>query len=147
MKEFNFYGLKLVKEKSVQYAPITCASEIAQFFMEMIGDEAEEHVVVAGCDNRGHVCCFFDMSRGTVNSAILSVASIFRRLLASNCSSFFVCHNHTSMQNPPEFSGEDLACCDKIKNACDILGGEINLVDFLVVTDTSYTSARREGYL
>lgn len=143
MKEFNFYRLKVVKEKSVEYQPLTCPEEVAEFFRLMIGDYAEEYLLVAGCDVAGHPVCFFEVSHGDICSSIVDPAAIFRRLLASNCAKFFVCHNHPS--GSLEFSDADEAACKKLKKAGRLLN--IQLLDSLVVTDSGWISSRNEGIL
>ena len=143
MKEFNFYALKVVKEKSVRYEPMHSAESVAEFFQKMIGDDAEEHMLVAGCDTKGAPICFFELAHGDINSAIVSPAALFKRLFACNCAAFFICHNHPS--SILEWSKEDIACNAKLKKIGDLLG--VRLIDSFLVSDDDWVSAFSDGVL
>lgn len=143
MKEFNFYSLKLVKEKTVPYPQMQSAEDVGKFFQDMFAFNAEEIFAVAGCNSQGRPVCFFEVSHGDVCSAIVDPAAIFRRLLASNCSAFFVCHNHPS--DSLDFSREDIASMNRIDECGKLLN--IQLLDSFLVTSIGWTSARRLGYL
>jgi len=63
--------------------------------------------------------------------------------MLSNCYSFLIAHNHPSNSN--EFSIEDVEATRRIKEASDIL--DIRMIDHLVITDDSFSSAAALGLL
>ena len=142
MKEFNLYKLKVVKDKSVSYSAIENTFDAGDFFMNLIGDSAEEILAVVGVNCQGEPICGFEVSQGDVTSSIVQPAAIFKRLLQfSNVTGFFVSHNHPS--SSLDFSMQDIKVTKSLKRAGSLLG--IKLLDHILVTDSGYLSARAEG--
>lgn len=144
MKEFNFYRLKVVKDKTVSYSALENTFDAGDFFMNLIGDCAEEILAVVGVNCQGEPICGFEVSHGDVTSSIVDPAAIFKRLLQfSNVTGFFVSHNHPSSNLV--FSSQDISSSKSLKRAGSLLG--IKLLDHILVTDSNYLSARAEGII
>ena len=144
MKEFNFYSLKVVKDRTVSYDAISTTFDAGLFFQRLIGDSAEEHLVAVGTNSKGEPICGFEISHGDISSSVVDPSAIFKRLLQfSNLSSFFLAHNHPS--GDVTFSSDDIAVTKRIKRASQLLG--IRFLDHIVVSDCDYTSAKSEGIL
>ena len=143
MKTFNFYRLKLVKEKEVHYETLDSAQGAADFARQLIGDEPEENFLVVGLNTKGHAICGFTVSIGDVCSSIVHPREVFKRLVLANASACICFHNHPS--GSLYFSKEDCITHDRLKEAGLLLG--IQLLDHILVTDSGFASARREGLL
>ena len=143
MKTFNFYRLKLVKDKEVHYETLESAQGAADFARELIGDAPEENFLVVGVNTKGHAICGFTVSIGDVNSSIVHPREVYKRLMLANASAFLCFHNHPS--GSIEFSKEDCVMHERLKEAGLLLG--IQLLDHILVTDSGFASARREGLL
>ena len=144
MKEFNFYSLKVVKDRTVSYDAIETTFDAGQFFQELIGDAAEEHLVAVGTNSKGQPVCGFEISHGDISKSIVDPSAIFKRLLQfSNISGFFLAHNHPS--GDVTFSNDDITVTKRISRASKFLG--IRFLDHIVVSDCDYASAKADGIL
>lgn len=141
MKKFNVYRVELVKEKEVEYRSVHASDEAAAIFRELIGNAAEEYMYCLGTDTRGNVVAAFEVSHGDVSGSIVHPREIFKRLVLANCSAFLVGHNHPS--GSIAFSPEDISVTKRLKEAGELLG--IKMLDHLVVTDDSFSSANAQG--
>ena len=81
----------------------------------------------------------FEVSHGCINYALITPRELFLRVALG----IVVLHNHTSGEISP--SREDVASCDRIKEAGDIIG--ITLFDFIIVGNGKFLSFRKEGML
>ena len=81
----------------------------------------------------------FEVSHGCINYALITPRELFLRAALG----IVVLHNHTSGEISP--SREDVASCDRIKEAGDIIG--ITLFDFIIVGNGKFLSLRKEGML
>ena len=81
----------------------------------------------------------FEVSHGCINNALIIPRELFLRAVLG----IVVLHNHTSGEISP--SREDVASCDRIKEAGDIIG--ITLFDFIIVGNGKFLSFRKEGML
>jgi len=106
-----------------------------------IGDLTQEDAYLIVLDTRMHDLAFFHLGRGDINTAVIDIAGIFRRVLAMGKSqSMILCHTHPS--GNPKPSQEDLTLTSRIAAAADILG--LNLADHIVIAGRDrYTSIRQ----
>ncbi len=80
---------------------------------------------------------------GSTSGVAVNVKEIFQLALKANASKIIVSHNHPSGNlNPSE---ADKAITRKIKAGCEAM--DMNLLDHVIVTSSSYTSFADEGYL
>jgi DNA repair protein RadC len=79
--------------------------------------------------------------RGTVNTAYIRVAELFKEAIRVNATGIILSHNHPS--GAPAPSPEDIAITKRAKEAADLLG--IELEDHIIVGKDTWVSLREEG--
>jgi DNA repair protein RadC len=77
--------------------------------------------------------------RGSVNSAQVRVAEIFREAIRANSPAIAIAHNHPSGDPTP--SADDIALTAELARAAKLL--DIELIDHLIVGDGRWLSLRR----
>lgn len=80
---------------------------------------------------------------GTVNEAPVYPREIIKRALACGATALILVHNHPSGDPTP--SSADIAVTQRLVRACREI--DIAVHDHLIITQTSWTSLRREGLL
>lgn len=131
---FRKYSLQLVKETSAKYEienKISTPNDIAKVFSGVLNLEKqpEEVLVLATLNTQNVVTGLFEVSRGTINSSLISPREIFKRAILNNASSIIIAHNHPG--NDPEPSANDIEVTRKIAECSELLG--IKLLDHVIV--------------
>ena len=94
-------------------------------------------------DNKLKLIGYFLISKGSVNTSLVSSRSIFIRALAVGATSIILAHNHPSGDPTP--SEEDINVTKRLVECGKLL--EIPLNDHVIVGDRSYWSAKEGGIL
>lgn len=129
----------LVKENSCNY-PVNVLNN-PQAAAEMLNDvfrlnkQAEEHLYMIALNTKGKPLGVFEISHGTVNSALCTPREIFIRSLLCGASGIILAHNHPSGDITP--SKEDIATHKRIKETGQLVG--IELLDSIIVGDGYYS--------
>lgn len=84
-----------------------------------------------------------DISKGTVNSAVISPRELFVEALQKNAVSIVLLHNHPSGDPAP--SKDDILVTRRIKDAGALIG--IELLDHIVIGNNCYISMREKGLI
>ncbi len=92
-------------------------------------------------DTRHHLIGQADVVRGSVNSAQVRVAEVFRAAVRQNAAAVLLAHNHPSGDPTP--SPEDVALTQQVIQAGRLL--DIEVLDHLVVGRGRFVSLRRHG--
>lgn len=128
--------LILVKEQEFKYN-IKVKSNIDTInFLENIlklQEEPEEVFVCITLDTKNNINGFFEIARGEINYCYISMQSLFKRILISNCNKFIIAHNHPSGDNKESL--DDIKVTRKINEIANIL--ELQLLDSLIIADNS----------
>lgn len=141
------YKIKLVKEEGARYEcenTITSPDvieKIARKVLEM-DRECEEVGVVIALNTKNKVLGTFEVSRGSLNSAIIHPREVFKRLLLLNANGFVFIHNHSSGNIRP--SKKDLLISERLKKSGEVLG--IDLIDSCIISN-SFLSMKQEGII
>ncbi len=101
----------------------------------------QEQLRVLLLDTKNRVMRTVTVYQGSVNSAQVRVAELFRDAIRANAPSIILTHNHPS--GDPEPSSADAQVTTEAARAGDLLG--IDVVDHIVIGDGRFTSLRREG--
>ena len=101
----------------------------------------QEHVRVILLTTRNQVVDIVEVSRGTVNSAQIRPAEVFREAVRRTCPAIIVAHNHPSGDMTP--SSEDIAMTRTLVAAGKVL--DIELLDHLIVSDRGFVSLKERG--
>jgi len=117
---------------------ITAPQDAAHLVMpEMMYLDHEEFRVLV-LDTKNQVVANLLLYQGTVDSAVLRIAEIFRPAIARKCSHIIVCHNHPSGQ--VDASPEDIAFTKQCIEAGNLL--DIELVDHLIIGHHRFLSLK-----
>lgn len=116
---------------------------IADWLMQEIGHEQQEHFYVLFLDNRGNMTTYKDMFIGTCNKSFANPREIFLAALHANSSRIICAHNHPSGDVNPSLS--DLHSAKAIENSGDLLG--IKVIDHLIIGQRSYFSYREHDMM
>ncbi len=103
----------------------------------------QEHLRVLLLDTRNHVLKIHDVVRGSVNSAQVRIAEIFREAVRINATAVILAHNHPSGDPTP--SAEDIALTRQAQEAGKLL--DIAVLDHLIIGDNTYTSLKARGLI
>lgn len=112
---------------------------IAEYYMENLRYCEQEHVFCMMLDTRNGLLGETEISRGTVNQALLSPRELFLKALAYRAVHIVLVHNHPS--GDPSPSTEDIRITQMTAEAGILLG--IPLLDHIIVGDRTYHSLRR----
>lgn len=105
--------------------------------------KAEEYVFMFAYDTKKALIGVFEISHGTIDTALLSNREIFMRALLIGAANIIIVHNHPSGNILP--SEQDRDICKKIVDAAKLL--EIPLDDFIIIGSGEYYSFRKENEL
>jgi DNA repair protein RadC len=141
-----FISLKMVRESNQDYElsqrqianPESAYKIFQQFGMD---EEAEETMILLALDTKCKPTGLFEVSRGSLDSAIVHPREIYKRAIMANASSIILAHNHPSGDPTP--SQEDIEITKRIAEAGRILG--IELHDHIVIGENTYISLKEKG--
>jgi len=125
----------------VQREPIHGPADLAALLMVEMGRLDREELWVASLDAKNRLQAVHTLYRGTVDSAQVRVAEVFRAALTDNCPSIIVVHNHTSGTVVPSLADIRLTC--ELVRAGDLLG--VSVLDHLIIGQGCWTSMREQG--
>lgn len=155
MRKFATYRVELdrnkhpvlLKEKEYDYTVgiLDSPGIIAELLQEVYRLKflAEENLYMIALDSKCQILGIFRVCSGGMNSAYVDMKSILMRALLTGATGFVLAHNHPSGLTEPSY--EDLQCIKKVKKAGDLI--DIKLLDFLIVGDESYYSAKENETL
>lgn len=106
-----------------------------------MADLDQEQLRVLLLDTKNRVIRTVIVYQGSVNSAQVRVAELFRDAVRANAPSIILVHNHPS--GDPEPSRADAQITREAARIGDLLGVEV--IDHVVIGDRQYRSLRREG--
>ncbi len=90
-------------------------------------------------DSKGQLVEQANLYRGTVNSAVMRAAEIFRPAIIRNCPGIILCHNHPS--GDPEPSPDDIETTQRLVEAGRLL--DIELVDHIIIGHQRFVSLKK----
>jgi DNA repair protein RadC len=111
---------------------------VAAYYMESVRHLETEQVKLIMLDNKCSLISDLDISKGTVNSSIISTREIFIEALRRKAVYIMLLHNHPSGDPTP--SRKDFEITDLVKDASLLVN--IPLLDHIVIGDNKYYSFR-----
>ncbi len=102
-----------------------------------------EYFYIILLSNSNRVLGYKLISMGGLTSTIVDVRIIMQTALKGNAVALILAHNHPSGTLKP--SQSDINLTNKVKKAGEVL--DINILDHIIITDTSYYSFADEGNL
>ena len=122
--------------------PLTTKEECGEFLLNHFVGRWDEVVMLLCLDARRVPICCRVVSRGSVNTAEVSVRKVVEAALAVNATTVMLAHNHPSGIAVP--SMEDIITTRRVAVALDAVG--ILLEDHIVVAGRDYVSLRDSNY-
>ncbi len=116
---------------------------IADYYMEDLRHETQEVMYLLCLSSKGSLLKKEIISRGTVNSTVISPREIYVSALSHRAASVILMHNHPSGDPTP--SDADIKVTKKIWKCGNMLG--ITLLDHIVVGDHRFVSMKMEGLM
>ena len=139
--------VKLEKERSKNCPEINkvvnspdLVLKVARDFLGM-HEDTEEYGYMLCLNTKMCLTSVFQISHGTVNSAMMGAREIFQKALLANAVNIIVLHNHPSGDCNP--SMEDIKVTERLVKAGEIIG--IQVLDHIIVGENSYYSLKANG--
>ena len=137
------FSKRIAKEQMEPGVCFLSPDSVAQYYMERLRHLETEQVFMVMTDNKNYFINEVLISKGTVNSSMVSTREIFLQALRFQAVHILLLHNHPS--GDPEPSKQDIAITKTIKEASELL--QIPLVDHIIIGDNSYRSFKEIGLL
>ncbi len=134
-------GRRLLASAPEERPVVRSPGDVANLLLADMALLEQEHLRVVLLNTRNHVLGVPEVYKGTVNSAQVRVADIFREAVREGCPAIVVVHNHPS--GDPEPSREDVEVTRQMVMAGELLG--IEVLDHLVLARSGYVSLRERG--
>lgn len=122
-------------------AQIRTPEDLASLFMPYLTALDHEELWVAVLDTKHRLERLTTVYQGSVNSAQVRVAEVFKEAIRSNSPAIAIAHNHPSGDPTP--SAADITLTADLASAAALL--DIDLIDHLIVGDGRWVSLRRLG--
>ena len=116
---------------------------VADYYMEQLRHLETEQVLLLLTDNKNNLITEIIISKGTVNTSLISPREIFIEALRYHAVHILLLHNHPSGDPTP--SRQDISITKIINDAAKLLN--IPLVDHIIIGDNKYISLKEQGLL
>lgn len=140
-------GKRLYKEKVEKKRQISTAEDAVGYVAESFGlylrDAKKEFFYVIFLDTKNKPIENFELSKGSINSAVVDPKEIIKEATIRSASSIILVHNHPSGDTQP--SKEDIELTERISRACGIVG--IRVLDHIIIgkNEEDYLSFAKIG--
>lgn len=121
----------------------TNPAAIAKYYMEDMRHAKQEHMKMLLLNTRARLIGECNVSKGTVNSTVISPRELFVEALQKNAVSIVLLHNHPSGDVTP--SREDVLITKRVSDGGQLIG--IELLDHIIIGNNCYISLREKGYI
>lgn len=118
-------------------------STIAQYYMEDMRHGMQESMKLLLLDTKTRLIGETNISKGTINSTLVSPRELFVEALKKNAVSIILIHNHPS--GDPQPSEADVLITRRVFEAGLLIG--IELLDHIIIGNNCYISMREKGLL
>jgi len=115
--------------------------DVAELLAVEMAALEQEHLRVILLNTRNQVLRVVEVVRGSVNSAQVRIAEIFREAVRENAVGLILVHNHPS--GDPSPSPDDIALTRQVVQAGELL--DIRVLDHIIVGAGAYVSLREMG--
>ena len=101
----------------------------------------KEHFQIIMLDTRRRLIKVSEVSVGSLDSSIVHPREAFREAISACAASVILVHNHPSGDTTP--SEDDIMLTKRLAAVGEVIG--IEVLDHLIIADSSYLSLKREG--
>lgn len=134
---------RIAKATALNSLCFNTPSTISDYYMEDLRHKEQEQLVLVMLNTKSRLICDKVLTKGTVNSSLISPREIFIEAVKRDAVFIVLVHNHPSGDPTP--SREDIAVTQKIREAGSLIG--IGLLDHIIIGDNSYISMKERGIL
>jgi DNA repair protein RadC len=134
-------GRRLLVEAPEDRPQVRTPADAANLLMLEMGMLAQEQMRVLLLDTKNRLLAAPTIYQGSLDTAVIRVAELFREAVKRNCAAIIAVHNHPS--GDPSPSPEDVEITKRIVQAGKLLGVEV--LDHLVIGRNRYVSLKERG--
>lgn len=134
---------RLAKATAQSGLNFSTPSSIAEYYMEDMRHKRQEAMKLLLLNTKTKLIGETDISKGTVNSAVISPRELFVEALQKNAVSIILLHNHPSGDPTP--SKEDVLITRRIRDAGELIG--VELLDHIIIGNNCYISLKEKGLI
>ncbi|MDO4670507.1 MAG: DNA repair protein RadC [Aerococcus sp.] len=136
-------GERIEREKRLKHGPITSCEAAGNYFVSVLKDLEQEHVVVLFLNTKNEILRQKTIFIGSLNTSVAHPREIFKEAVRTASAHIIVAHNHPSGNTEP--SQADLDFTERLVQAGEMIG--IDVLDHLIIGETGFFSMRAEGLL
>ena len=134
---------RLAKASAKEGLVFNLPSTIANYYMEDLRHQKQEHMKLLMLNTKSKLIGEADVSKGTVNSSLVSPRELFIEALEKHAVSIILLHNHPSGDPTP--SESDLLLTKRVRDAGNLIG--IELLDHIIIGNNCYISFAEESLI
>ncbi len=134
-------GRRLLRAAPEQRKQITSGADVADLLLLEMGQLEQEHMRVLHLNTKNQLIAMVEVYKGSLNSAPVRAADIFKGAVRNAAASVILAHNHPSGDPTP--SAADITLTLELAKAAALL--DIDLIDHLIIGDGRWVSLRRLG--
>jgi len=123
--------IQLIREKRPPRVQMKCPEDVDNLMGDYLRSLDRESLFAMYLDAQNRVLGIEEVSRGTLNSALINPRDIIKSALLIAANSVIVVHNHPSGATEP--SPEDRSITFRIQEACRLFN--IELLDHVIIGD------------
>lgn len=136
-------GRRVTRPREMDYPRISSPSDAANLLMPDMWHLRQEQLRVILLDTRNQVLGVRLIYQGTINTAQVRIAEIFRPAIVANAAAIIVAHNHPS--HDPSPSPEDISISREISRAGAGLG--VSVLDHIIIGCGRFVSIKERGLM
>jgi DNA repair protein RadC len=142
-------GVRLGKERIEKESKLKQPEQVLSYIANLVGielqDSKKEYLYVILLDNKMKPIRTIFSTFGSIDTNVVDIGDIIRRVAEFGASSLILVHNHPSGETQP--SQEDEETTRRVSKACNLVG--VKLVDHVIVGSNpeTYFSFQKNGLL
>jgi DNA repair protein RadC len=136
-------GRRRGSEEEIELKKITSSKSAYDIMHPIIGELTHEEFWILYLNNSNKVMFKSQLSKGGITGTVVDIRIVFKAAFEQNAVNLILCHNHPS--GILQASDADKQITRKLREAGKIL--DINIIDHLIITNSSYLSFADEGML
>ncbi|WP_405116355.1 DNA repair protein RadC [Paenibacillus sp. FSL K6-1217] len=136
-------GRRMANSRLTEPVTIRSPQDAAEILTEQLRYLQKEHFICLFLNTKNHVIAQETLSMGSLNASIVHPREVFRAAMKCSSAAIICAHNHPSGDPTP--SPEDISLTSRLMQAGEIVG--IDVLDHLVIGDSSYVSLKEKGYM
>ncbi|MEK5026412.1 MULTISPECIES: RadC family protein [Paenibacillus] len=136
-------GRRMANSRLTEPVTIRSPQDAAEILTEQLRYLQKEHFVCLFLNTKNHVIAQETLSMGSLNASIVHPREVFRAAMKCSSAAIICAHNHPSGDPTP--SPEDISLTSRLLQAGEIVG--IDVLDHLIIGDSSFVSLKEKGYM